>query len=139
MHKRRVQKRRMQKAREQGSGWSAPCTGKLGAQAGDCSRRPVQDAAPGVILQLGCAPADPASENSTFFPLLPRLSCLPAWGHRSELIPGLRTLEGKRDGMSGASPLVQWLRLCASVAGSRGSIPGWGTKILHSAWCSEKY
>ena len=62
----------------------------------------MQDAAPGVILQLGCTPADPASKNSTFLPLLPRLSCLPAWGHRSELTPGLRPLVGKRDEMSGA-------------------------------------
>ena len=25
--------------------------------------------------------------------------------------------------------MVQWLGLCASTAGSAGSIPGWGTKI----------
>ena len=28
---------------------------------------------------------------------------------------------------------VQWLRLCAPNAGGMGSIPGRGTKILHSA------
>ena len=27
--------------------------------------------------------------------------------------------------------LVQWLRLGAPSAGGTGSIPGWGTKILH--------
>ena len=24
------------------------------------------------------------------------------------------------------------------TAGSVGSIPGWGTKILHATWCSQK-
>ena len=30
---------------------------------------------------------------------------------------------------------VQWLRLCASIAGGTGSIPGWEIKISHAAWC----
>ena len=30
-------------------------------------------------------------------------------------------------------PEVQWLRLQAPNAGGLGSIPGWGTKILHAA------
>ena len=34
--------------------------------------------------------------------------------------------------------MVQWLRLHASTAGEVDSTPGWGTKILHAAWCSEK-
>ena len=38
----------------------------------------------------------------------------------------------------GTSLVVQWLRLRASTAGDAGSIPGWGTKILHAAWCSQK-
>ena len=29
---------------------------------------------------------------------------------------------------------VQWLGLHASTAGGVGSIPGWGTKILHAVW-----
>ena len=29
----------------------------------------------------------------------------------------------------GNPPAVQWLGLCASTAGGRRSIPGWGTKI----------
>ena len=29
--------------------------------------------------------------------------------------------------------MVQWLRLCTSNAGDKGSIPGQGTKILHAA------
>ena len=33
---------------------------------------------------------------------------------------------------------VQQLGLCASTAGGMGSIPGWGTKTLHAAWCSQK-
>ena len=34
--------------------------------------------------------------------------------------------------------VVQWLRLCSANARDRGSIPGQGTKILHSAWQSPK-
>ena len=35
--------------------------------------------------------------------------------------------------------MVQWLRLHASIAGGIGSIPGWGTKILHAAqWPKKK-
>ena len=33
----------------------------------------------------------------------------------------------------GTSLAIQWLRLCASTAGSEGSIPGRGTKILHAS------
>ena len=32
--------------------------------------------------------------------------------------------------ITGTSPVVQWLGLCASTAGGPGLIPGWGTKIL---------
>ena len=34
--------------------------------------------------------------------------------------------------MLGISLAAQWLRLHYSNAGSTGSIPGWGTKILHA-------
>ena len=33
---------------------------------------------------------------------------------------------------------VQWLRLWALTAGGMGLIPGWGTKIPHAMWCSQK-
>ena len=36
------------------------------------------------------------------------------------------------------SLVVQWLRLHASNAGGAGLIPGWGTKILHAVWHSQK-
>ena len=39
---------------------------------------------------------------------------------------------------SGTSLVVQWLRLCDSNAGSAGSIPGWGSKILHVLQCGKK-
>ena len=32
------------------------------------------------------------------------------------------------------SPVVQWLRLCASKAGGKSLIPVWGTKIPYAAW-----
>ena len=38
----------------------------------------------------------------------------------------------------GTSPVAQWLRLHASNAGGVGSIPGWGTKILHAPRCGQK-
>ena len=34
--------------------------------------------------------------------------------------------------------VVQWLGLHTSSAGGRGSIHGWGTKIPHGTWCSQK-
>ena len=33
---------------------------------------------------------------------------------------------------------MQWLELHASTAGGHGFNPGWGTKILHAARCSQK-
>ena len=42
------------------------------------------------------------------------------------------------EGRAGTSLAVQWLRLCASTAGSTGLIPGWGTKIPHAARCGQK-
>ena len=34
--------------------------------------------------------------------------------------------------------MVQWLGLHASTAEGPGSVPGWGTKILHATWLSQK-
>ena len=34
--------------------------------------------------------------------------------------------------------MVQGLRLCASTAGGTGSIPGWGTKMLHATSMAKK-
>ena len=39
---------------------------------------------------------------------------------------------------SGTFLEIQWLLLCASVAGDMGSIPRCGTEILHATWCSQK-
>ena len=38
----------------------------------------------------------------------------------------------------GTSLAVQWLRLHTSTVGGVGSIPDWGTRILHATWCSQK-
>ena len=46
----------------------------------------------------------------------------------------------KRSGQSknaGTSLAVQWFRLHAPSSRRTGSIPGWGTKNLHVAWCSR--
>ena len=39
---------------------------------------------------------------------------------------------------SGTSLVVQWLRTHTSTAGGMSAIPGWGTKIPHALWCSQK-
>ena len=38
----------------------------------------------------------------------------------------------------GTSLAVWWLRLHASTAGDEGSVPGWGTKILHAMRCGPQ-
>lgn len=40
--------------------------------------------------------------------------------------------------VKGASLAVQWLGLCASIAGGKGLVPDRGTKILHAAQRSPK-
>ena len=40
--------------------------------------------------------------------------------------------------MVGTSLVVQWLRFWASNVGDAGLIPGWGIKIPHAMWCSQK-
>jgi hypothetical protein len=37
----------------------------------------------------------------------------------------------------GNSLAVQWLELQTSTEESTGSIPSWGTKILHATWCNQ--
>ena len=37
----------------------------------------------------------------------------------------------------GTSLAIQWLRLHTSTAGDQGSIPDWGTKILHATQCGQ--
>ena len=39
---------------------------------------------------------------------------------------------------TGTPLAVHWLRLYASTAEGMGSIPGWGTKIAHAVWPSQK-
>ena len=34
--------------------------------------------------------------------------------------------------------MVQWLRLCTSIAEGTCSVPVWGTKFPHTAWCGQK-
>ena len=34
--------------------------------------------------------------------------------------------------------MVRWLKLHTSTAATMGSIPSWGTKILHAMQCSQK-
>ena len=36
------------------------------------------------------------------------------------------------------SLVIQRLKFCTFIAGSMGSIPGWGTKILHALWHGQK-
>ena len=43
-----------------------------------------------------------------------------------------------RNQKTGTSLVVQWWRLCASTAGSMGSIPGWRMGIPHAMWHEQK-
>ena len=62
----------------------------------------------------------------------------------SQLLPLTRSLCVLKHGMlwikkdwkdmTGTSPAVRWLRLCASTAGGAGSTPGWRTKITCAMW-----
>ena len=49
-----------------------------------------------------------------------------------------RTWGCLKRGGAGTSLAVQWLRICTSTAGSRGSIPGWGTRIPHAMCRGQK-
>ena len=40
--------------------------------------------------------------------------------------------------MTGTSPVAQQVRLYSSSVEGEGLIPGWGTKIPHAVWCSQK-
>ena len=51
---------------------------------------------------------------------------------------GGRLLGNYVNKISEISLVVQWLRFKPSTVGSVGSILGWGTKILHAAWYSQK-
>ena len=48
------------------------------------------------------------------------------------------TMSSFKNSPWGTSLVVQWLRLCASVAGNMDSIPGWGTKIPHATCLGRK-
>ena len=63
------------------------------------------------------------------------------WKLASKDLPFLKIFLGKTPFLqilhrwhleSCSSLVVQWWRLCTSSAGGSGSIPGWGTKILHA-------
>ena len=47
------------------------------------------------------------------------------------------TISNIRNERKGNSLVVQWLGFWASTAGSLGSIPGRGSKILQDVWCSK--
>ena len=41
--------------------------------------------------------------------------------------------------ITGTSPVVQWLRLCASTAVGKGLVPGQGPKISHDTWPGQTF
>ena len=51
---------------------------------------------------------------------------------------GGRLLGNYVNKISDISLVVQWLRFKTSTVGSVGLILGWGTKILHAVWYSQK-
>ena len=57
---------------------------------------------------------------------------------RSKVIEGRRKKNFKGVESSGTPLVVQWLRLCASSGGGKGSIPDGGTKIPQVVQCGQK-
>ena len=49
-----------------------------------------------------------------------------------------KILEAKNQQDLGNSLAVQWLGFCTYIAEGPGSIPGQGTKVLQTVWCSQK-
>ena len=73
---------------------------------------------------------EPPSPKMREAVLLPKGVWEPQHTHKKDGILGTG-LSPKSKGLTGGTSLTfQWLRLCTSTAGSTGSIPGWGTKIL---------
>ena len=70
------------------------------------------------------------------------------WFSRSDLHPALnypqiRMQTSVKPGSQGLDNVwsgvtVQWVRLYTSTAGSKGSIPSQGSKILHATWSGQK-
>ena len=67
--------------------------------------------------------------------LLPGSSWCNGMGNWAELPEGEQE---PSTSLGGISLVVLWLRLWASTAGSTSWIPGWGTKIPHTMWHSQK-
>ena len=59
---------------------------------------------------------------------------------KKKMVRRVHAITGKKfkNPKVGTSLAVQYLRLHASSAGGTGSISGWGTKVIHAMWCSQK-
>ena len=51
----------------------------------------------------------------------------------------LEESRGFKNSSRGTSLPVQWISLCASIAGDTGLIPGWEIKILHVVWGGQNF
>ena len=68
-----------------------------------------------------------------------QVSCPQRWCRRDSLDKKMCEVSSNSDlGIGGNSLVVQWLGLCASIAGSTGSIPGRGAKILQATRPKKK-
>ena len=47
-------------------------------------------------------------------------------------------LQGIKIVSTGSTLVVQWFGFGTFTAAAPSSIPGWGTKILQTVWCSQK-
>ena len=67
-------------------------------------------------------------------------NCLVVWGKKHTHSSWCQNhyLASSKSDQWGTSLAVQWLRLHASNAGDAGSIPGLGTKILHTTQHGQK-
>ena len=58
--------------------------------------------------------------------------------HARALNPESQSMPPYQQILPGISLVVQWFRLCVSIAGGVGSIPSWETKILHASQAQPK-
>ena len=73
-----------------------------------------------------------ASSSSIHAHCLALISHIPNGSYPCSLPPTYKSA------FAGTLLVVQWLRVRASTAAGMGSIPGWGTKILHAVWLEKK-
>ena len=88
------------------------------------------DSRPFVLCSEGPGPPVSVPSVETCHIILPQLE---AWAAVTS-----SAMNGEFEKKCRTSPVVKYLRHCTSNSGCLGSIPGWGTKLLHAPWCGQQ-